>query len=125
MCNAIRVLTHDAKEEDVKRFIAESQEVSTPIDKHNVDAVILVSVSANDELYRKIRKENAMNEALRELMKDDIEEAVEKAVGEAVEKTKILTRFEDGMSIDNIAQKTNVSIAIVNQVLKENGMITE
>ncbi len=120
-CKALRVLTHNAREEDVKRFITESQEVVVSVDKNNVDAVLQVSVAANDELYRKIRRETAMCEALRELMKDDIEEAVEKAV----EKTKIITRFEDGMDIDKIAEKTNVSIAIVNQVLKENGMIPE
>jgi Mor family transcriptional regulator len=91
------------------------------------EAKAVVVRAFEDELYEKIRRENTMCEALRELMKDEIDREVEKAVGEAVEKTerdtRIKTRYEDGMSLDEIASRSNVSIEIVNQVLKEKGMI--
>ena len=68
-----------------------------------------------------------MFDVLRELMKDEIQADVEKAVDEAVEKTekdtKIKTRYEDGMSVELIAQKSNVSIDVVNSVLRDSGML--
>jgi len=101
------------------------------MDKQDVDAVLQVSVSANTDLYEKIRRETTMCEALRELMKDEIQADVDKAVEEAVEKavdktereTRIKTRFEDGMPIDQIAKKSNVSIEVVNAVLRDSGML--
>ena len=124
-CNALRILTTNAKESDVKRFISISQNAMIQADKHNIDAILQVSVSANDQLYEKIRRDSTMCEALRELMKDEIDKEVEKAVEKAERDTKIQTRYEDGMSIEEIATKTNVSVAIVNQVLKEKGMLEE
>ena len=68
-----------------------------------------------------------MCEALRELMKDEIQADVDKAVEKAVDKTeretRIKTRFEDGMPIDQIAKKSNVSIEVVNAVLRDSGML--
>jgi len=60
-----------------------------------------------------------MCEALRELMKDDIDKAVE----QAVEQAKITARFEDGLSFEEIATRTNVSVEKVKDVLKEQGLI--
>ena len=131
MFSALRVLTRKAKEQDIKKFIAESKITGEIIDKQNVDAILQVSVSANTDLYEKIRRENAMCEALRELMKDEIEADIEKAVKKAERETrikteretKIKTRFEDGMPIDLIAKKSDVSIEVVNAILKDSGMI--
>ena len=65
-----------------------------------------------------------MFEELRELMKDEIEADVEKAVEKTERDTRIITRFEDGMPIELIAEKSKVSIDVVNKVLEENGMLT-
>ena len=125
--SALRVLTRNAKEKDVKRFISESTYIDSVVDKQDVDAVLQVSVSANTDLYEKIRRETTMCEALRELMKDEIQADVDKAVEKAVDKTeretRIKTRFEDGMPIDQIAKKSNVSIEVVNAVLRDSGML--
>jgi|GEM_PF-6405476 len=64
-----------------------------------------------------------MCEALRELMKDEIQADVEKAVEKTERDTKIKTRYEDGMSVELIAQKSNVSIDVVNSVLRDSGML--
>ena len=53
--------------------------MNTPRDRQNVEAVLQVSVKANDELYREIRRDANMCDALRELMKDDIEREVSAA----------------------------------------------
>ena len=52
----------------------------------DVDAVLQASISANYELYKEIRSEYVMCDALRELMKDEIEATVNKQVKEQVEK---------------------------------------
>ncbi len=66
-----------------------------------------------------------MCEALRELMKDEIQADVEKAVEKTERDTKIKTRYEDGMSVELIAQKSNVSIDVVNSVLRDSGMLED
>ena len=43
-CNALRILTTDAKESDVKRFISIFQNATIQADKHNIDAILQVSV---------------------------------------------------------------------------------
>ncbi len=123
-CHALRILASNARESDVRRFIAESIEADVQADRNNVDAILQVSVNANSGLYERIRRETAMCEALRELMKDEIAADVEKAVEKAERDTRIKTRFEDGMSIEQIAEKSNVSINVVNKVLEESGMLT-
>ena len=56
---------------------------TAPIDKQNADSVMNVSISANREVYNKIRRENPfMCQALRELMKDEIQEEIQTAVQE-------------------------------------------
>ena len=53
-------------------------------------AVLQVSVKANDELYREIRRDANMCDALRELMKDDLEDArkLGESEGKYVEKQR-------------------------------------
>ena len=71
---ALRVLSKNAMEEDVRGFIEEVSRLTEPGDRSNADAVMQASVSANRVLYEKIRRCNpVMCEALRELMKEEIE----------------------------------------------------
>jgi hypothetical protein len=74
--SSLRVLSKNVQEEDVRRFILDSEQLNTPGDRHNVDAVLQVSVSANQTVYKKLKEGVAMCEALRELMKDEIEAEV-------------------------------------------------
>ena len=51
-----------------------SKPAHAPGDRQNVDVVLQVSVSANRQLFDKVRKDEDMCQALRELMKDEIAE---------------------------------------------------
>ena len=42
---------------------------------------------------------------------------------EGIEDGKIIARFEDGMSIDAIAEKSKVSVEEVKSILKKEGLI--
>ena len=80
----LRVLSNNASEEDIKRFIEMTSEFTEPIDKQNADSVMNVSINANREVYDKIRRENPfMCQALRELMKEEIQEEKQEAVDES------------------------------------------
>ena len=48
---SLRILSNHAKKEDVEEFLRKAEEMNTPRDRQNVEAVLQVSVKANDELY--------------------------------------------------------------------------
>ena len=81
---ALRILTPDADEEDVRTFINQATSNEDAGYRRNADAVFQVSVAANKELYERIRRESLMCQALRELMSDEIEGEVTAAVTAAV-----------------------------------------
>ena len=103
---SLKILSNHAKKEDVEEFLRKAEGMNTPRDRQNVEAVLQVSVRANDELYREIRRDANMCDALRELMKDDIEREVSaarklgesegevrgKAMGEVVGEAKIILK---------------------------------
>ena len=73
------------------KFIRASRAFVNSGDFQRVDAILQVSASANEELYRKLRKEDEdMCQALREIMKEDFEAAeargLEKGMLEVMEK---------------------------------------
>ena len=71
---ALRILSRRARINEAKTFIERAARLTEPGDRNNADAVLQVSVSANPELYRAIRRgDDKMCDALRELMKDDFE----------------------------------------------------
>ncbi len=91
--NSFRVLSRNAKRKDIETFVRDVESYIGKSEKMDADAVLQVSMSANYELYDKVRRENTMCEALRRLMKDEIEETLEKATKEAIQ-----TGLEKGMA---------------------------
>ena len=130
---SLRILSNHAKKEDVEEFLRKAEGMNTPRDRQNVEAVLQVSVRANDELYREIRRDANMCDALRELMKDDIEREVSaarklgesegevrgKAMGEVVGEAKIILKMNhSGMSPENIASITGKDLDEINAILE-------
>jgi uncharacterized secreted protein with C-terminal beta-propeller domain len=76
-------LSRNANEDDARRFIEETAYFDTAGDKDNAEAVLQVSVSANRELYQKLKEEFKMCQALQDLLKDEIDEKVTKAVNDS------------------------------------------
>ncbi len=72
MKKSLRILSRNARKEDVKAFLEESLRLTAPGDRNNIDAILQVSASANQKLYEEVRRDSIMCEALRELMKDTI-----------------------------------------------------
>ena len=130
---SLRILSNHAKKEDVEEFLRKAEGMNTPRDRQNVEAVLQVSVRANDELYREIRRDANMCDALRELMKDDIEREVSaarklgesegevrgKVMGEVVGEAKIILKMNhSGMSPENIASITGKDLDEIHAILE-------
>ena len=98
---ALKILSHNAKAEDIQCFIEQAEKYQEPGDRSNIDAVLQVSISANYELYETIRRNGTMCEALYELMRDKIEES--EARGKAEGKA-------EGMDMINI-----LNIRLINE----------
>ena len=118
---SLRILSNHAKKEDIEEFLRNVEEMNTPRDRQNVEAVLQVSVRANDELYREIRRDANMCDALRELMKDDLEDArkMGESEGEVRGAAKIILKMNrSGMSPENIASITGKDLDEINAILE-------
>ncbi len=71
--SGLKILSKNAREEDIRSFLEEVSRYTKQGDKNNADAVLQVSVMANKKLYEAIRRDLGMCEALKELMKDEID----------------------------------------------------
>ena len=106
----MRVLSNHAKEADVRRFLTESATLKKQGDRHNIDAVLQVSVQANGELYGKIRRDDSMCPAFEELMQDVIEEKVEERVEQRVEEATLEAARRSRLeAIVNMMKNLNIS----------------
>ena len=82
----LRILSKNALAADIRGFIEDSSKYTRQGDRENVDAVLQVSVSANNELYNEIRRRSSdMCEALRLLMQDEIEAELQKGLKQGIE----------------------------------------
>lgn len=84
--SSLRILSRKADAEDIRVFLSKTTELTEPVDKHNVDAVLQVSIFANENVYNEIRRDSGMCEALRKLMKDEIADALAEAEEQGIEK---------------------------------------
>lgn len=114
---SLRILSNHAQKEDVEEFLREVEKMNTPRDRQNVEAVLQVSVKANDALYREIRRDANMCDALRELMKDDLEDA--RKLGESEGEAKIIINMNhSGMTPENIASITGKNLDEIRAILE-------
>lgn len=110
-------LTLQKYEHKIEEFLRNVEEMNTPRDRQNVEAVLQVSVKANDELYREIRRDANMCDALRELMKEDLEDA--RKLGESEGEAKIIINMNhSGMSSENITSITGKDLDEINAILE-------
>lgn len=84
----LRILSNHASADDVRRFVDQTKELSDPGDRNNIDAVLQVSISANQALYDELGKEQDMSDVVREyfhkVCKEDIEQERKNAVLESL-----------------------------------------
>ena len=125
MHSSLRILSANADIEDIRKFLEQTENMKTPRERNNIDAVLQASVSANYEIYQKVRRANGMCEALRELMKDEIEQDVARgeARGEArgiVDTCCDLGLPEDAI-LERLQKKLNISLQTAQEYLQTFG----
>ena len=105
---ALRIISNHAQEADVERFIRATHEYVSSGDAARADSVLQVSVSANKELYRKLRKEDTeMCAALKEIMKEDFDEAEargENKLAALISRLFSMNRLEDAQRCSSDAE---------------------
>ena len=113
---SLKILSNRAKEEDVRRFLQEASLAKEPEDLQNIGAVLQVSVSANQNLYETVRRDQSMCcEALRELMKDEIEEEKKNAAKQATENVRMTDIRELMRNLKLTAEQAMQALGIAEQ----------
>lgn len=59
--SSLRMLSNRVQKGDIQRFSELAQNFKESGERENVDAVMQVSISANQDLYKKIRRNNLWN----------------------------------------------------------------
>jgi flagellar biosynthesis/type III secretory pathway protein FliH len=110
MHSSLRVLSKAAQAEDIKIFLEEAETMRLPGDRHNISAVLRVSVDANQSVYDRVKEDETMGDALRELMKDELEEAHANGIEEGMERG-IQRGMEEGIlsSISNLMKSMKLT----------------
>ena len=103
--SSLRILTNCALEDDIRRFLYSAMTETNQGDQSNVDSILQVSVSANIQVYEKIRRDSAMCQALRELMKDEIQKDVDAARAEGIHAVVDVYRADMGLDDQTIIEK--------------------
>lgn len=85
MHTSLRILTDQANEDDVERFLEGSKLYYSPEDKRNIDALLSVSISANKEVYKNvIRRNKNMSDAMKELIDELFHEEKRDAIDDSL-----------------------------------------
>ncbi len=82
---SLRLLSPNVKKSDAEGFIKDAVKLKEPGDRSNVEAVLQVSIAANQRLYDELRRQTGMCDALRNLLKEEIAEEKIKARKEGLE----------------------------------------
>ena len=125
--SSLRVLTDKADREDVEMFLKNSIGANENWEKSDIDAILQASVSANKELYKAIRRDSGMCQALRELMKDEIDKEIEGAESRGErrgekrgEANLISNMYNNGVTPEQISNMTNMKLDKVKRIIYGN-----
>ena len=98
--------------------------MKSPRERNNIDAVLQASVSANYEIYQKVRRADGMCEALRELMKDEIEQDVARGEARGIVDTCCDFGLSDDAILERLQKKLNISLQTAQEYLQTFGKQT-
>ena len=118
---ALRILAKKVTESDIRNFAEYVNHFTEPGDKQNADAVLQVSVSANQRIYNEVRRRTKMD-ALKELFKEELEDAHKEGERKGENRLNVLyNRLDrDGRKEDIFRAMKNPEI--LQKLFKEYGM---
>ena len=117
----LRALTNDLDINDARGFLQEAARFAGKGDKDDINAILIVSMNANYEVYEALRKGDFImdNEPWKRLLKDEFDkaEARGKAIGEArgVEKM-VVSLLKANQTVDFVAKVAKMTAAQVREI---------
>ena len=120
--SGFKILSKNAREEDVRRFLETASGYTKQGDKNNADAVLQVSVMANKKLYQAIRRDFGMCEALKELMKDEIDKEADLRAEMIVQIKVQEAEKKYQAEIEKKVQETEKKVQLETEKTKQNTM---
>ena len=120
--SGFKILSKNAREEDVRRFLETVSGYTKQGDKNNADAVLQVSVMANKKLYQAIRRDFGMCEALKELMKDEIDKEADLRAEMIVQIKVQEAEKKYQAEIEKKVQETEKKVQLETEKTKQNTM---
>lgn len=121
MHSSLRILSANADIEDIRQFLEQTESMKSPRERNNIDAVLQASVSANYNIYQKVRRADGMCEALRKLMKDEIEQDVAKGRAEEIVEMGYEFGLSESAILERLQKKLNISLQTAQEYLQTFG----
>ena len=120
---SLRLLTKHLTEEDAASFIEMASKFTEQGDRHNADALLQVSVSANREVFENVkRRDPLMCQAMKELMKDEIME--ERQEERQDERKRVATdMLKAGEPLEKITLYSRLSETVIRSLAKSIGVV--
>lgn len=114
----LKSLKRGLSEDDAGKLLIRSQDFNMKYDKADADSVLNVVIAANENVFKRLRRNLRMFEALKELMKDEFEKCKEeslvegKAIGMSVGKA-------EGMSEGRIQAQEDIITSMLSKISPE------
>lgn len=83
---SLRLLSTNVRKEDAREFIKDAIFLSDPGDRNNMEAVLRVSIEANQKIYNEIRRQSKMSDSLKDFFREFFKEELEEQKREVWEK---------------------------------------
>jgi hypothetical protein len=120
---ALRIQSRTATEEDIEATLKQYLGLTDKSDKELMSAVLRNSMSANEDLYRRLRREadEMRKNVLREIFAEDFEEAESRGIDRGVENVAAnMIRMK--VPANDIKEFTSLPLARLRELAKQIGM---
>lgn len=130
----LTLLSKELDENDARRMAVQMESLTGNSDRQYGDSILQVAVRENEKIFREIKEEGKMCEALMELMKPEFDAALDKAVNREVnkavnkavknenvrkEREMICQAYKYGNSLQEISKFTGKSPHEIERILHE------
>lgn len=121
----LRALSDQMQEQEMKELLEKIEKLKLKLDKELADSVLEVSIRANWEIIKELRRNENMCQALLEIMEPEIDKIKNQVKNETKIRMIIELGQEDGLSntaiIERIEKKTGVSYEKAEAYIEEYG----
>ena len=100
----LRSLSNNLEKQEVRKLLERVEGLTQEVEKQLADAVLEVSIRANQQAVEELRGDEGMCQALLEIMEPEINKIAEEAAKEAAKETAIRMVKAGKLSVDEIKE---------------------